>query len=298
MGKPALFPEGHFYSPVVDTDEAGRDRARIWPGFRDIPGIDMQEENHRRLLSNDFPTLLEEYVYPEDGTDDDDLSVFHQGNSQFGRFDSRILFCMLRMLRPRRIIEVGSGFSSLLMGDVNERFLGGEADITCIEPYPRPFLERDARAGRHRLLRQRVQEVHPSLFQELGEGDVLFIDSSHVCKTGSDVTLLFLDVLPRLAPGVHVHVHDIFLPEDYRQDWVLEENRSWNEQYLLQALLTENPNFEVVFGARYAFRHLPALVAAATGLEPCSGGSFWFRRTRGPERGRSDRRGWVRRLLG
>lgn len=299
MGKPALFPEGHFYSPVVDTDEAGRDSARIWPGHLDVPGIDMQEEAHRKLLAIDFPTLLAEYVYPRTGPADEELSSYYEENSQFGWLDSRSLFCLMRMIRPRQVVEVGSGYSSLLMSDVNDRFLGGNTRITCIEPYPRPFLETGSQAGRYALVKQRVQEVDTALFDGLADGDILFIDSSHVCKTGSDVTHLFLNVLPKLAPGVYVHVHDVFLPEDYRQDWVLEENRSWNEQYLLQALLAENPNFEVVFGSYYAYRRFPELVSAATGLPPFGGSSFWFRR-RGNGAGGAGRgkRGWLHRLFG
>lgn len=296
MGKPALFPEGHFYSPVVDTEEVARDRARIWPGRLDVPGIDMQEEAHRRLLADDFPTLLGEYVYPRTGPADEELSFYYEENSQFGWLDSRALFCLMRMIRPKRIVEVGSGYSSLLMSDVNDRFLDGGTRITCIEPYPRPFLESGSGSGRYALVKQRVQEVDTALFESLCDGDILFIDSSHVCKTGSDVTHLFLEVLPRLANGVYVHVHDVFLPEDYREDWVLEENRCWNEQYLLQALLAENPNFQVVFGSYYAFRRFPELVSAATGLPPFGGSSFWFRRVEARPPGRPA--GWLSRLFG
>jgi hypothetical protein len=123
-----------------------------------------------------------------------------------------------------------------------------------------------------------VQEVNVDVFDQLEEDDILFIDSSHVCKTGSDVTHLFLNILTRTKPGVYVHIHDIFLPDDYPADWVINDNRSWNEQYLLHALLAENPNYEVVFGSNYAYRRFPELVAAATGLDAFGGGSFWFRR--------------------
>lgn len=284
MGKPALFPEGHFYSPVVDTDEVARDQERVWGGLRDLPGIDMRDETHRRLLTGGFAVLLRDYDYPQAGPPDEELTFFYECNSQFRWLDSRALFCLMRMIRPTRIVEVGSGYSSLLMAEVNERFLGGDTRITCIEPYPRPFLATGSQAGRFSLLRQRVQDVDAAVFENLADGDILFIDSSHVCKTGSDVTHLFLNVLPRLAPGVYVHVHDIFLPEDYRRNWVIEDNRSWNEQYLLQALLAENPNFEVIFGSHYAHRRFPDLVLAATGLPISNGGSFWFRRSGGTPR--------------
>jgi predicted O-methyltransferase YrrM len=278
MGKPAAHPEGHFYSPVVDTDEIKRDEERIWPGSLEVPGIDMREAAQRDLLERHFPGLLREYNYPLEGPPDEELSFYYERNSQFGWLDSRALFCLMRLIRPSRIVEVGSGYSSLLMRDINDRFLKGNARLTFIEPYPRAFLVQGAEAGRYELIRKRVQEVDQAIFDSLESGDILFIDSSHVSKTGSDVNHLFLNVLPRLAPGVYVHVHDVFLPEDYRKEWAIDENRSWNEQYLLQALLVENPNFEVVFGSLFAFRRFPELVSAAIGQPAFGGGSFWIRR--------------------
>lgn len=284
IGKPTLFPDGHFYSPVVDTDEVRRNSERIWPWELTVPGVDMREQLHRDLLVNHFPTLLTDYQYPLQGPSDDELSFYYEENSQFRFMDSRSLFCLMRMIRPSPIVEVGSGYSSLLMFVVNSRFLQGSTSITCIEPFPRSFLTKGAESGRYRLIQDCVQEVDLSVFEQLEDGDILFIDSSHVCKTGSDVSFLFLKILPSLKPGVYVYVHDIFLPDDYPAVWVMEENRSWNEQYILQALLAENPNFEVVFGSNFAVRRFPELVSAATGQEPFGGGSFWFRR-RDPQSG-------------
>ena len=278
MGKPAARPEGHFYSPVVDTDEIELDRERIWPGSLEAPGIDMREASHRELLERHFPALLREYEYPLEGPPDEELSFYYEHNSQFGWLDSRALFCLLRLIRPKCIVEVGSGYSSLLMSDINERFLNGKSQLTCIEPYPRPFMKQGAESGRYKLISKRVQEVDAEIFDSLESGDILFIDSSHVSKTGSDVNHLFLNVLPKLAQGVYVHVHDVFIPEDYRPDWVIMENRSWNEQYLLQALLVDNPKFEVVFGSNYAYRRFPELVSVAIGQPAFGGGSFWIRR--------------------
>ena len=136
--------------------------------------------------------------------------------------------------------------------------------------------------GIARLLVQRVQEVPLREFSRLEAGDVLFIDSSHVAKTGSDVNHLYFEVLPRLAPGVRIHVHDIFLPHDYPQDWAVTDNRSWNEQYLLRALLMYSQAFRVVFGCSYAFHRFPEEVRAALALPSAAafgGGSFWMEKT-------------------
>ena len=275
--KPA-FPPGHFYSPVVDPGEV--DAARVWPPRPEILGIDFNDAAHLRVLEHDFPRFHSEYDYPDGGSETPALETFFTNNSQFSWLDSRALFVLLRASPPGRIIEVGSGFSSLLMADINRRWLGGAVELCCIEPYPRPFLHNRI-PGLTRLVESRVQEVPLAEFARLQAGDVLFIDSSHVAKTGSDVNFLFFEVLPRLAAGVRVHLHDIFLPHDYPQDWVLRENRSWNEQYLLRALLMHTDAFEVLFGCSYAFWRFPTQVAAALAHPDGAaygGGSFWMRR--------------------
>ena len=164
------------------------------------------------------------------------------------------------------------------MADVNRRSLNLESHITCIEPYPRAFLTAGI-PGIQRLIQTRVQEVSMSEFEALNAGDLLFIDSSHVSKTGSDVNFLFLEVLPRLKTGVRIHIHDIALPQDYQKQWVLGEHRSWNEQYLLQALLMYSSGFRVLFGCNYAYTTHQARVARAANHRsghPISGGSFWI----------------------
>ena len=276
--KGPAFPPGHFYSPVADPDEI--DAARTWPERPEVLGIDFNDAAHFEVLERDFPRFHPDYDYPDEGTETPTLKAFFTNNSQFSWLDSRALFVLLRAQPPRRIIEVGSGFSSLLMADVNRRWLGGEVELCCIEPYPRPFL-REGIPGLSRLIESRVQEVPLTEFARLRAGDILFIDSSHVAKTGSDVNFLFFEVMPRLAAGVRIHLHDIFLPHDYPQAWVLSENRSWNEQYLLRALLMHTTAFEVLFGCSYAFWRFPESVAAALAHPDGAaygGGSFWMRR--------------------
>ena len=129
------------------------------------------------------------------------------------------------------------------------------------------------------LIEKKVQDIDLEFFSQLESGDILFIDSSHTVKIGGDVNYLFLEVLPRLKPGVIVHVHDIFLPFEYRRDWVLDEFRFWTEQYLLQAFLTFNSEFEVLMANSYLNHyHQQELKAAFPGLPSWAGGSFWMRR--------------------
>jgi predicted O-methyltransferase YrrM len=272
------FPPGHFYSPLTDAAELSAQRATLWCEPARSPGIDYNDAGHEQLLRDVFPPLLAEFDYPASGGDDPSLTTFYTGNSQFPTLDAQVLFAMLRHVRPRRMLEVGSGYSTLLSADVNRRFLGGSLELTCIEPYPRAFLTQQL-PGLHALRIEPVQHTPPEVFDALQAGDVLFIDSSHVLKTGSDLTFLATRVLPRLASGVLVHMHDIFLPDDYPPAWVLDENRAWNEQYLLQAMLAHSSRYRVVFGSNRACLQFPALVASTFGLAPgtrYAGGSFWF----------------------
>ncbi len=271
------FPDGHFHSPVVDLAEVERDRARIWPARSEVLGIDFREDHHRALLEGPICELLADYDYPSEAKPGLREIDYHEGNTEFGWLDSKLLFALLRYLRPRRMIEVGSGYSSLLAADVNRRFLGGAMELTCIEPYPRSFLRRGV-PGVSRLLEQRIQEVPLAELTSLADGDLLFIDSSHVAKTGSDVNHLVFEILPRLAPGVFVHFHDIFLPHDYPPHWVLDGRRSWNEQYLVRALLMDSAAFEVFFSCYYAFCRFPELEARATRRPATGGASLWVRR--------------------
>lgn len=274
-----LFPAGHFYSPIVDTSELRARKSSLWPAPHTILGIDFNDAYHRKVLGEFFPAYYGEFAYPLHSNGNS--LTFYVENDQFSWLDCRALFVLLRAWRPKRFIEVGSGFSTLLVADVNRRFLGRAMDITCIEPYPRGFL-RSQELGIERLLVAKVQDVDTSTFDALGPGDVLFIDSSHVSKTGSDVNHLCFEVLPRLAPGVRIHFHDIFLPMEYPQPWVLDENRGWNEQYVVRALLMFSTHFRVLFGSSYAYcAHADALRAALS--DPTGayygGGSLWLERT-------------------
>jgi hypothetical protein len=184
-------------------------------------------------LAVDFPRYYRDYQYPHEEPTGGPPR-FYESNGQYGGFDSRVLFVLLRKLRPKRMIEIGSGFSSLLTADVNRRFLGGALEFTCIEPYPR--------------------------------------------KTGSDVNYLYFEVLPRLAPGVVIHIHDIFLPQDYPKQWILE-GRSWNEQYIVRALLIHSKGFEVLFSTRYANLVMRDRLSKALGGKDVEGHSLWLVRT-------------------
>jgi hypothetical protein len=269
----------HFHSPVPDTRVLALEdnRSRIWPEQPpERPGIDWRGERQLALL--DELAKQTSMRIPEEPTDDP-LEYFAP-NPSFGYYDSWAIGAMLRYLRPARMIEIGSGWTTLLVARVNREYLHGEMDVTCIDPHPQDFLSGGVE-GVARVLKQPVEATPLSVFEALGRGDVLFIDGTHTVKTGGDVVYLFGEVVPRLRPGVVVHVHDIFLPRDYPERWVLS-GWGWNEQYLLQAFLAFNPEFEIVLGMAWlAVNHPEAVTEAApvpTQSRPRFEASLWFRR--------------------
>jgi predicted O-methyltransferase YrrM len=278
----ARFSPGHYYSPLPDTRELGGEprRSQIWPDTpRDTPGIDWRDAEQVALCRDVF-TRQARLEFPEEPSGDP--AEYFMANDQFAPFDAWVLEAFLRHLRPNRMIEIGSGYSTLVSARVNREELDGSMRLTCIEPYPRPFLAEGV-AGVSDLRVERVQDAPLELFAELGENDVLFIDTSHVAKTGSDVTWLYQEVVPRLRPGVVVHIHDVFAPGEYPQSWVLD-GWAWNELYVVRAFLAFNDAFRIELGAQYLLqRHGDVVREAFPGMAEArlagpGGGSLWIRR--------------------
>jgi hypothetical protein len=272
----------HFYQPIPNTQSLPE---TLWDRASELIGIDMNDAVQLDLLRNHFPKFRDEYdQFPAEATSEP--GRFSLKNGLFDGTDALVAYCMIRHFQPRLIVEVGSGFSSLVAAEAMAK--NKNSALICIEPFPLDFL-RKGFPGLRSLVEKKVEDVELEFFSQLGSGDILFIDSSHTVKIGGDVNYLFLEVLPRLKPGVIVHVHDIFFPFDYRRDWVIDKFRFWGEQYLLQAFLTFNSEFEVLMANRYlAHRYLEDVKAAFPNLEnlktalPNSvrwgGGSFWMRR--------------------
>lgn len=261
----------HFYSPLPDTRLLGEDTRRR---VSELPGVDPNEAGQLRLLREVFPRFAGEYGrFPLEPTGDP--AAFYFNNGQFGGVDALVLYCMVRHYRPTTIVEVGSGYSTRVASRAAVR--NGATSIICIEPYPEAIIP--TLPAVDRLISSPVQEVDLGLFEALGPNDILFIDSTHVVRTGGDVPFLYLEVLPRLQPGVIVHLHDIFLPGDYPRNWLTEHHLFWNEQYLLHGFLLFNATFEVLFGNNYMrLRHGRELRAAFPGAPEIEPGSFWMRR--------------------
>jgi hypothetical protein len=265
-GAPQLFRAGDFYSPVVNARDitAEPERSRVWPSQPVDPlGLDIQETAQLALLEE-----LSNFPLPTTWTGP---GPFDAANDQFPLQDAGLLYSLIRHLRPARLVEVGSGWSTTV---TRRAVADGElpTEVICIEPYPRDFVRS---MGDIRLRVEKVEHTPSSVFEQLAAGDVLFIDSSHVVKTGSDVVQLVLQILPSLRPGVVVHVHDVFLPEDYPEGWV-RGGFGWNEQYLVQAFLVGHRSARVLAANHWLSVRHPSAVAAAFGAVPLHGSSLWF----------------------
>lgn len=273
-----LFPPGHFYSPIAHPDDIRAREQALWSAAKEMPGVDFNEAGQLALLERLAPHVAQ-IDYPVEQPADP--AMYFYANDQYPVLDAEVLFAMLCHLRPRNMIEVGSGFSSLVTADVNRRLLGGGLAFSCIEPYPRRFLV-DGVAGISSLIVKKVQDVELAYFDRLTSGDILFIDSSHVAKIGSDVNHLFFEILPRLRAGVLVHLHDIFLPHEYPKVWMLDQGRNWNEQYLVRAFLQYNNAFEVAWAAGFmAHFHFDQVTRVFPRFPRLGGGgSLWLRKLR------------------
>lgn len=239
------FQPRDYYSALNDLaflDE----NADLWHG-RPLPAgvkwdLDAQLEEVRGLS----PYLAELAAVPMDPPPGP--PAYHWDNAFWRGADALVHYGLLRKVKPRRVVEVGAGWSSLLMADAlrrNEEEGAKPAEVTQIEPYPRQELL--SALPEHWVLHDVIlQRADPALFDALEAGDVCFYDGSHVARAGSDVVWFFFEVLPRLNPGVLVQIHDIFWPSDYPDEWIFERGQTWNEQYVLQAFLMHNDAFEVV----------------------------------------------------
>ena len=237
-----------FYSPIPDTKSLPDE---LWVKKSDCLGIDWNEDAQLQLLKDLSMQYKKEYsLFPEG--EQVGQPRFYFGNVSFESVDAEILYCMIRSFKPKRVVEIGSGYSTLLAAEALGKNLkdGHPGKLTAIEPFPPSFLNEEL-AFPVELISQPVQSVPLELFSSLAANDILIIDSSHVCKIGSDVQYEFLEILPHLMSGVIVHIHDIFLPAEYPKQWIKEYHRFWNEQYILQAFLSFNPAFKVLWAGSY-----------------------------------------------
>lgn len=235
----------HYYEPLVDPNDF-KNGAKV----RELTGIDWNVAEQLQILKS-FRTESELHDLPRKKSHPLDYYV---DNGVFEAGDAEYWYNLIRLIKPARIFEVGSGHSTLLAAKAIARTRAEVAQYSCkhvcIEPFESPWLEQIGVT----VIRKRVEEVGSAFFSELTERDILFIDSSHIIRPRGDVLFEYLELLPTLKPGVVVHIHDIFSPREYPDEWVLKKVLFWNEQYLLEAFLTANREWKII-GALNYLRH-------------------------------------------
>lgn len=263
-----------FYSPLPDT---GAIPDPVWTARSPLEGIHFDSAEQLRFVEEHLAPHIPEFDPRFDtGTS---FGSYDIRNLAYDEVDSELLYAFVRWLRPKRVVELGSGFSSAVLAHACEasRRDGSECRYEIYDPYPRPWIpDLPGLAANHEVP---AQEVPVEVFDALEANDILFVDTTHTVKIGSEVNRIVLDVLPRLAPGVVVQFHDIFTPWEYHRHWI-EGDWKWNEQYLLQAFLTMNPGYEILVSCQALVReHWDELDRLIPTLRKESAPSaFWMRR--------------------
>ena len=274
--KVRVFPiTNHYYEPLFD-DRLLKSALDL---DRNLPGINWNDQGQLELLEK-FHYQNELANIPFEKTSDS-LS-FYYNNPSFRPGDAEYLYCIVRHFRPSKIIEIGSGYSTLLIEKAIHETRLHEPEYrvkhVCIEPYEMPWLEKTG----VRVIRQLVEDLETDLFKSLGENDILFIDSSHMTRPQGDVLFEFLQILPVLNKGVLIHVHDIYSPKDYPKELLVDDVMFWNEQYILESFLSCNPFFEIIGALHYlkahyrdkVFTKLPVIAKMQDEVP----GSFWMKK--------------------
>jgi predicted O-methyltransferase YrrM len=268
FAKNSCYPAGHYYSPIVSVDEVAERASIIFQDpNKSIPEIDLNVDEQLQILRS-FRDIYQNFPYEEDHQD---ALRFKLNNDFFFATDAVVLYCMLQYLKPGKIIEIGSGYSSSLMLDVSDK-----AELTFIEPNPERLfgLLNDSDKSRADIIVKKIQDVNLDQFKKLSKGDILFVDSSHVSKTGSDLNWIIFEILPLLNEGVVIHFHDIFYPFEYPKKWIFE-GRNWNEAYILRAFLMNNSRYKIKFFNHY-MRLFYSDIFNFKSCKSDSGSSLWI----------------------
>lgn len=269
----------HYYQPLPNTREL---KPELWTKKSELAGLNINDAGQLKFLAEISRKFKKEYAklpLRKTGVS----SEYYINNGTFESVDGEMLYSVIRNFQPQKVWEIGSGFSTLISAQAllkNKEMGGPKGELFAFEPYPVKTLKQGF-LGLTRLVQKKVQDVPLSQFQKLEANDILFIDSSHVLKIGSDVQYEYLEILPRLNQGVIVHIHDIFWPLEYPRPWVMKEHRFWNEQYLAQAFLAFNDSWEILWcGSWMHVNHPDKLTSAFPSYDRYKvwPGSLWLRK--------------------
>jgi predicted O-methyltransferase YrrM len=267
-----------YYHPLINPKKHLKKSLRE---DRNLPGINFNAEGQLAILDK-FNYNEELLAFPLEKKSMVDGDEFFYNNGFYESGDAEYLYNIIRLYKPSKIIEIGSGNSTLMAINAIEKNksedAGYQCEHICVEPYEMPWLE----TKNLKIVREKVEDMDLAFFKQLGQNDILFIDSSHIIRPQGDVLFEYLEILPLLKQGVIVHIHDIFMPKDYPDQWIFDQHRLWNEQYLLEAFLSMNDKFSIIGATNYLAHNYTKAFAAKCpiftqqpGREP---GAFWMQR--------------------
>lgn len=268
-------PNGHFYSPVISIEDIKKREFQIWKNVEidGILGINLRTQEQKNLIKQ-FTQYYSEMPFL---TDKQSHLRYQFENGYYSYTDGIILYSMIRHFKPKRILEIGSGFSSAIMLDTNELFFKNHIDLTFIDPYSERLFSLMTKEDKQniKVIETDVQIISLDVFKKLESGDILFVDSTHVTKTGSDVNYILFEILPVLNSGVLIHFHDIFYPFEYPKEWVYR-GFNWNEDYILKAFLMYNDKFDIILFSEYMHKHHKETFVDLPLVYLNTGGNLWI----------------------
>jgi hypothetical protein len=273
----SIYKPGHYYSAVPNPKDIQFRKEKIFNSIPNLKGIKINESEQIEFLQNNTKNL-NKFLYKESLTNQ--KFRYHFPNNMFGKGDALSLFLIIENFRPKRIIEIGSGFSSSVMLDLNEHLYNNKINLDFIEPYPERLNSlikvKDRKTCNVHV--NFVQDIPIDFFQSLRANDILFIDSSHVSKIGSDVNYLFFDVIPNLKKGVIIHIHDVMYPFEYPEEFI-DYGIYWNEAYFLRSFLSFNGAFEIILWNDFLFKENHEEIKTIDPLfSAIGGGSIWIKK--------------------
>jgi len=268
-------PNGHFYSPIISIEDIKKKEAEIWKNVEidGVLGINLRTEDQIKLVTQ-FTQYYNEIPFK---TEKQTNIRYQFENEYYSYTDGIILYSIIRHYKPKKIIEIGSGYSSAVMLDTNEFFFKNQIDLTFIDPYSERLFSILKQEDKQKIKVNEtdVQLISLDVFKKLESGDILFVDSTHVTKTGSDVNYILFEILPILNSGVLIHFHDIFYPFEYPKEWVFR-GFNWNEDYILKAFLMYNDKFEIKLFSEYLHKHHKEVFVDMPLTYLNTGGNLWI----------------------
>lgn len=263
-------PFNHYESPYSDITKIHENEHILFDREKEVLDIDFNLERQMELIEK-----MKQFHLPDWNEIPFGGYRYFYKNHWFGKGSADALYYMIRIVQPKKIIEVGSGYSTAVMLDTNEFYFDNKLKIISIEPRTERLRAILKSTDNIQIYEKNFQEMPMSVFEKLEENDILFIDSSHVSKMDSDVNFLFFEILPRLKSGVYIHFHDVFYPFIYPKEWI-HEGRAYNEMYILRAFLMNNAQYKIqLFGHMLEYQCMDKIPKH---LKGCGSGSLWIKK--------------------